>query len=274
MSTEQANVRTGFNISDGLRKLIPTDKDVLFCWAYAFLITAAEVVVGYRSVKVGMIIHALLLMAVLVHSSMIARPEGSRMMLTLVLAPLTRILSLAMPLGGLPLQYWYAVIGLPILLAAFVVARLNGYKAADIGITAAGIPRQLLVAPLGVILGYVEYMILKPEPLVSLVTWSNVWLPALILLVFTGFAEELVFRGIMYKAFSDGVNAKFSLIYVSLLFSSLHITHLKVLDVFFVLGVALLFTCIRRTGSLVGIVLAHGITNVFLYIAWPNMLNL
>lgn len=49
----------------------------------------------------------------------------------------------------------------------------------------------------GIGLGYIEYLILRPEPLASAFTWTAIWLPALILLISTGFLEEYIFRGIM-----------------------------------------------------------------------------
>lgn len=246
--------------------------DAVCCWMYAVLITAAEVVVGYGNIVLGMVFHAALLVAVLVHSALSAREGSSKMLLTLALAPLTRMLSLAMPLGGIPVYYWYAIIGTPLIAATYTVARLNGYRAGDVGITLSRVPRQLLFSLAGVGLGFIEFMILRPAPLVAPMTPGNTWLPALILVVFTGFMEEFAFRGVMYRAFSEGAGGRFAIIYVSCIFAVLHITHLSVPDIFFVFGVALLFThVVRRTGSILGITLAHGLTNIFLYIVWPNI---
>lgn len=273
MNNGQVRAGAELKVFGRLGRFLPAQKDVLFCWTYAVLITAAEVVVGYGNVTMGMVMHAGLLAAVLVHASLKNRAKSSEMMLTLVLAPLTRMLSLAMPLGGIPVQYWYAVIGFPILLATVAVARLNGYKAREIGLAFDKITRQLLISPAGVVLGLVEFYIIRPAPLVAPFSWVNAVLSAVILIVFTGFTEELIFRGVMYKAFAEGVNERFSMIFVSYVFASLHITHLKVLDLFFVFAVALLFTWIlKRTGSLWGVILAHGTTNIFLYIIWPSII--
>lgn len=274
MSDGQTRIAGDIDISPGLGEFLAARKDVIVCWTYAAVITAAEVTVGYFSLTAGMIVHAVLLVAILVHSSLLGGTKQGKMILTLALAPLTRILSLSMPLGSLPVMYWYVIIGFPVFLAAFTVARLNGYRPGDIGVVPFKLPGQLLIAPLGVVLGFIEFMILRPTPLVSPVTPYNIWLPSLYLMVFTGFAEEYIFRGIMCKAFSDGVSERYSLVFVSCLFAVLHITHLRVLDIFFVFAVALLFTYIfRRTGSLAGIALAHGVTNIFLYIIWPNYIK-
>lgn len=266
-------IEAGIKVGNHGRKLMLARKDIIFCWIYGILITAAEVVVGYGSTLIGVAIHAGLLVAVLGHSAFAGRQQSSKMILTLALAPLTRILSLSMPLGGIPIFYWYAIIGLPLIAASVTVARVNGYKAPDLGLVIGKVPQQLAFALVGIGLGFIEYSILKPQPLVSPLTWGNILLPALILIIFTGFMEEFAFRGVMHKAFTDGVGDRFSLIFVSYIFAILHITHLHVLDIFFVFAVGLLFTyTYSRHRSLVGITLAHGMTNIFLYIVWPNVL--
>lgn len=269
-------VETGIELGCRGQAGLLARKDVLFCWIYAVLITAAEVVVGYGNIVVGVGIHAGLLVAVLAHSAFAGRQESSKMILTLVLAPLTRIMSLSMPLGGIPVYYWYAIIGTPLIVATVILARANGYKASDLGVAIpklSMIPGQLLFALVGIVLGYIEYSILKPHPIISPLTLGGILLPAVILTIFTGFMEEFAFRGVMHKAFTDGVSARFSLIFVSYIFAVLHITHLHVLDIFFVFAVALLFTfAFNRFRNLLGITLAHGMTNIFLYIVWPNIL--
>jgi hypothetical protein len=59
---------------------------------------------------------------------------------------------------------------------------------------------QVLVALTGMSLEYIVYRILQPAPLARNLAWEEMWLPALILLVCTGFAEELIFRGMMQEA--------------------------------------------------------------------------
>jgi len=98
----------------------------------------------------------------------------------------------------------------------------------------------------------------------------DVFLPALILLVCTGFTEEFIFRGIMQKAASDLLGQKTALVLISFFFAILHITHLSAVDVVFVFGVAVFFSAVVwRTGSLIGVTLAHGLTNIALYLILP-----
>jgi uncharacterized protein len=190
---------------------------------------------------------------------------------TLTLAPVIRLGSLTLPLGRLPLLAWYPIIGLPIFSAAFVTARKLGYTPAQIGLGmgSRGIAPQLAVIPLGMVLGLGEYLIFRPAPLAERFTFGDIWLPSLILLVFTGFEEELIFRGLMQRAALRCLG-RWGLVYVSLVFAVLHVGYLSVLDVLFVFLVGLLFAIVAlRTKSILGITVAHGLINTGLFLIFP-----
>jgi membrane protease YdiL (CAAX protease family) len=131
------------------------------------------------------------------------------------------------------------------------------------------LPLQIAVALTGVALGYLEYKILKPQPLVETFSLQAIWLPALILLVFTGFLEELIFRGLMQRASLPTIG-RLGLVYVSLLFGVLHIGYRSLADLVFVFLVGLFFSLIvERTRSIFGVTLAHGLTNITLFLIFP-----
>jgi membrane protease YdiL (CAAX protease family) len=261
-------------------------------WIYLLGITAAEILVAYSSVQAGMALHIALLLGILVQAILAQyRWEeeklqgaavadyrlGYRFYLSLALAPMIRVLSLAIPLSGVPLQYWYLIDGIPLFAAAFTVIKLGGYSAQELNLSLGrcknvwqNVLSQVGISLIGIPLGLMEFSILRPAPLVQRLAWQEIIVPALILLVFTGFAEELIFRGVILKSADDLFGKRVSLVYVGALFAVLHITHLSVFDVAFVFGVAVLFTAIvRRTGSLLGVTLAHGLTNTNLFIIAP-----
>ena len=228
-------------------------------------------------VTLGLAFYGILLAAMIIDAARMDRFYQGKLVLSLTLIPLTRIFSLMLPLTQVSQIWWYPVIYLPLLVAAVVVARELEYKPSDIGITLRGWPKQLIVPFLGLGLGYLEYSILKPAPLVDGLSWSNAWLPAILLFVSTGIVEELIFRGVMQKSAVDLFGAR-GIIYVSVIFAVLHIGWavgpdaggLAWLDIAFVFGVAVLFGWIvKKTGSLLGVILCHGIINVVLFIIGP-----
>jgi LysM repeat protein len=131
---------------------------------------------------------------------------------------------------------------------------------------------QLLIGLSGILLGYIEYLILRPDPLVAELSLKQVWLPILILLVFTGLLEELIFRGVLQTNAVERLG-RLGILYVAIVCTVLHLGYNSLLDIFFVFAVALLFGLLTfRTGSLLGVSLSHGLTNVALYLVFPFLL--
>jgi hypothetical protein len=65
---------------------------------------------------------------------------------------------------------------------------------------------------------------------------------------------------------------RWALLYVAVLFAVLHIGYLSVADVLFVGAVGLLFGYIvRLSGSILGVTLAHGLTNIVLFLLLPSL---
>ena len=195
-----------------------------------------------------------------------------KLLLALCLAPLTRIMGLSMPLVQFSPIYWYLIIYPPLFLAAWVAMRRVNLTARETGLTIQKLPLQLVVALTGIIFGVVEYLILRPEPLISQLSWGEILLAAFILLVGTGFVEEFMFRGVIQRA-SMGALGIWGLFYTALVFAVLHLIHLSAIDLAFVFAIALFFGwVVKETGSLLGVSLAHGITNILLYLILPFLL--
>lgn len=241
----------------------------ILAFLYLILIALAELLTVMADPRWGLALHIAVLTALLVHSSLTMGHPSHKLLLALALAPLIRIFSLSMPLENLDLIYWYALVGAPLMVAAFVVARTLDLTWQDIGLTLRSLRIQALVAATGLIFGFAEYFILRPEPLIDGLSLGSVWLPALILLIGTGFNEELVFRGVMQSA-SSAALGKLAILYVTVVFAVLHLGYKSVVDVAFVFAVGLFFAWIvAKTRSLLGVTLSHGITNIALYLVVP-----
>jgi membrane protease YdiL (CAAX protease family) len=237
--------------------------------SYLALITLAELVTTFVSPRAGLVMHSTLLIVLLVHGALTAGDPYHRLLLALVLAPLTRMLSLCLPLVTFPQLYWYLIISIPLGVATVLAARLLGFSRAQLGLTLRRFPLQVLVALTGITFGLVEYLILRPDALIDDPTWRNVLVSGVILMVCTGFAEEVIFRGVIQRASIQALG-RFGLLYGAILFAVLHIGYASVLDVVFVFFIALLFGWITEaTGSLVGVTVAHGLTNIVLFLVMP-----
>ena len=242
-----------------------------FCIPVAYLvaIALAEALTVTVFPQGGLVLHGMLFVALLLHTALMPRVPQQRAMLAAAFGPLIRLLSLSLPLAGVPLIYWYAIVGAPLFAAAIFTARAMRYTPARIGLTLGALPTQLIIGASGIFLGYLEYLILKPQPLVGSTHWEEIAVAALILFVFTGFLEELVFRGVMQRALSEGIG-RYGVPYVAVLFAVLHLGYHSALDFVFVLVVALFFgIAVKRTGSILGVTLAHGLTNTTMFLLFP-----
>jgi len=238
----------------------------LACLAAVIL---AEALTTYVEPRLGLAIHALVLVGLLVRFARVHRPRQRALLLCLAFAPMIRILSLSLPLIQFPVLYWYLITSVPLFAGAFAAAPTLGYSWPKLGLTLRGWPLQLVIGLSGLAFGAVEYLILRPEPLAPTLTLAAVWQPALILFVCTGLLEEIIFRGLLQRSAGDALG-RWGMPYVAALFAVLHLGYQSALDVVFVLGVGLFFGwAVQRTGSLLGVTLAHGATNILLFLVMP-----
>ena len=243
----------------------------LLAMVYLFALTAAEFWTLVITPGFGLWVNSALLAILIVHTALIWRRPYYKLFLSLTMVPLVRLVSLSMPLAGLPLIYWYLVTSVPLVVSALMVARAAGFSARQIGLTPRGLPIQLAVAGSGLLFGYAEYRLLGPDLLVQANTWAGLLFPALILLLCTGFVEELIFRGVMQRAAREALG-DWALWYVAALFAMLHMGHAVWLDIPFVFVVAMFFAwVVAKTRSIVGVTVAHGLTNIMLFLIMPAL---
>ena len=234
-------------------------RPVWLLWAYLLLITIAELLTSLVSAQLGLLLHALLLVGTTFYGATGQLNEKRKLALALTLGPLIRLLSLSLPLTRFPQIAWYPIVAAPLLLATWIIIRLLGVSRQTLGLRAGNLPLQIMLIFGGLGLGAIEYSILKPAPLVENLSLGSLWLPALSLIVCTGFSEELIFRGLLQPVATPALG-RIALIYVALLFAVLHIGYLSLFDVAFVFAVGLLFGYIVRWGgSILGVSLAHGL---------------
>ncbi len=239
--------------------------------------TVAEVITVYTDPVTGIALHAITLSALIIASSFIGQggraevQSLSALLHALALVPLIRIVSLTMPLGRFDETYWFLAAGLPVFGAALVVITGLGLSPRDVGLRIGRPSLYLhpLVILFGLFLGLTEYHILHPEPLIDGLTLRQFVVPALVLLFATGFLEEFIFRGILQRTASAALGP-LAILYVSLIFAILHIGYRSGTDLLFVFLIALLYGwVVRRTGSIIGVSVSHGVTNITLFLLVP-----
>lgn len=131
-------------------------------WIYLLNLTIAELLTTLIAPRAGMIAHAVIFVLLLLHATLGSHGAQSKFLLTLSLAPLIRVLSLALPLTEFPVSYWYVVVGAPLFLATYLTARQAHLTRRMVGLQITYLPWQIVIGLFGVLLGLVEYLILRP----------------------------------------------------------------------------------------------------------------
>ena len=255
---------------------------VFITTAYLILVAGAEFVTAYATwhgiifAKYGIAFHAVILFALLVHSALLltADPEFSRLLMVLILAPLIRILSLAMPVPYFSYITWFAIVSIPVFIAIFTCLYIQHLKPRDVALALPRLkhlPLELATILFAIPFGIMEYYVLKPGILVE-PSFEALLVPALIMIACTGFLEELGFRGLMQYHATRTMGFS-GIILVSVLFGVLHIGNLTIFDVLLAGSVGFIFSLVvRKTGSLYGVSISHGVINIVLFLIAPSFL--
>lgn len=196
------------------------------------------------------------------------------LLLTLVLAPLIRLISLTLPLAVIEPAYRYLFAGIPMALGAILAASAIGFTPRQIGLVWRAGRWQIFAVVVSVGLGFTEFAILRPAPLGPLPWMAGGILPALAVGLATGLPEELIFRGVMQTA-ARPLLGRWNVLFVALVFAVLHIGYASAVDLAFVFGVGLLYGWLfERTRSIIGVSIGHGIANVVLFFVAPYLAGL
>jgi membrane protease YdiL (CAAX protease family) len=239
---------------------------------FLLLIAVAESV-SLFDIIASAFMHALLIVLMLA-LYLRGKGETGRLLLALVLIPLLRLLSMTMPIPALSPLYWQLLIGLPALLAIFRVAGVANFTPGQLGLQWRHRRLQLVIAISGFLLSAPAYIFLRPEPLIDSFQPGEVLLASFILLLFSGFMEELLFRGVLQQLARE-VFGREGFLFAWLCYTVTLIGNSTVSPLYlpFMAMTALFFGYwVELTGSLWGAVLAHTFLNIGLFLIFPFVL--
>lgn len=252
------------------KEYLNTIKSKIILLTYLIIITATEIIISYNSTETGFIIYLLLLIILLIHSSFANNKKQTLILRSILIIPVIRIINLSILNINLNPIYWFILIALTLFIALFTLIRTENLNKKDIGLTKGNIPVQIAIALTGIVIGIIEYQILKPNPLIPSLNIETLLIASIIIIIATGLAEELLFRGIIQKNATSILGSTNGIIYTSIFYTSLNIEW-KILPYILLIFIISLFYSylFEKTKSILGISLSHGIANVLLFIILP-----
>lgn len=252
---------------------------------FTVILAATEVVLAYYSAVLGAAIHAILVGGLLLQyvsaPSSNARLSGtglplalsSRLLPVVAQLSLLRLLSLVMPIEQISEIYWYAMVGLPVLVGSVMTARIIGFTRRDLGLTPKFGRPDIAIAASGIPLGLIGYLIARPDIEIDTDAWTTLILTSLFIIVFSGFLEEFLFRGLLQNV-AVREFGKFAIVWSSVIFGIMYLGSQSLQYALFMGGCGLLFGwCYSRTLSLWSVVIAHALLSLGLLVVFPLILN-
>ncbi len=231
--------------------------------AYVVLIIGAEVVATTISPVTGAIIDGIVLVLLANLAYFIKTPELRNTIPALALVPVMRILSLAIPISKISPIYWYILVGVPLLISALIIVRIHGLPSLKVKLSPVQWILQILFGLTGITIGILAAMVL-PTPKVIIPHYSIDWIiaGAVILVIFNGFTEEIIFRGLVQDAFTD-IFGGAGILLTSLMYASLYMGAVSPITILFFGLTGLLFAIWTRIShSLWGVILAHCLISI------------
>ncbi len=230
-------------------------------------IIMAEAFLFLKYTRYGIILHIITLLALSLAASRIRDIETSNLLQVLALLPLFRILNTTMPIFFTKTLYIFPLVYGPIFISIYYVAKNQKFSGREIGVSFEKLhiyfPASVI---LGMVLGRIEYNIISVESLIPAPTFQGVLFFTMIMLVFTGWAEELLFRSLVQTRLEQATGSTGGLIIASLLFGAMHSGYGTIYEIIFTTSAGFLLGYLfQRTRSLAFVALTHGMINVFLF---------
>ncbi len=231
------------------------------------LIIIAELLIFFGHMKAALAIHSINLVLLILSSIYIE----NRIYPALMLLPLFRLLNIAMPVFFHLTLYSYPLVYAPMFLPIYFIMKEGIFSRSEAGISARGFWVYLpLAIAIGFALGWGEYQVLHPEVLIPDFSIWSVLVLTITMILFVGLVEEFVFRSALQTVMEERLGAIGGLLMASVLFGFMHSGYHIPVELLYVSFAGVVFGLLFWvTKSLPVIAVAHGVTNVSLFLVAP-----
>ena len=269
-----SKIRKLIGIEDTDLDRIKAQRIRLFTAIPVLCIALAELLIFSGRMEAAVWIHIWTLIALSLSYALIKDKEIHKIHMALMLLPVLRLINLSMPIFFKTTLYTFIFAYGPLAIPVAVIVMHQRSSFEEIGITTKNLLAYMIISvPLSFLLGFGEYLIIRPGYLIPDLTFENLLKLTFIMVFFVGLVEELIFRTILQTRLEHALSVQEALVITSLLFGLMHSgygTYHEILYtgfVGFIMGLAF-----YKTRSLPFIAVLHGFVNVFLFGILPHHL--
>jgi membrane protease YdiL (CAAX protease family) len=232
-----------------------------------FLILLAELLIFLGKPNAAMPLHALNLILLILSSIYI----NNRIYPALMLMPLFRLLNVAMPVFFDLTLYSYSMVYAPMFIPIYFIVKDGFVGRAEAGLTFKGFGFYLpLAISVGFALGWGEYYVIHPQLLTPGANIKDVLILIVTMIFFVGIVEEFIFRSSLQTVLEERLGSITGLLLASVIFGFMHSGYRLPLELLYVTFAGIIFGLLFwLTKSLPIISLAHGVTNISLFLVVP-----
>jgi len=231
------------------------------------LVLLAEIFIFIGNPGAAMPIHALNLI-ILILSFIYA---DNRIYPALMLLPLFRLLNVAMPVFFSLTLYSYAMVYAPMFIPIYLIIKEGFVGREQAGLTFEKFWFYLpLAISVGLALGWGEYNVIHPQILTPGANIKDVLILIVTMIFFVGVVEEFIFRSSLQSMMEARLGPRAGLVTASIIFGFMHSGYHLPLELLYVTFAGAVFGLLFwLTKSLPIISLAHGVTNISLFLITP-----
>lgn len=231
------------------------------------LLLLAEYLIFLGNMKAAMTLHALNILLLILSSIYLENKIYS----VLMLLPLFRLLNVAMPVFFNLTIYSYSLVYAPMFIPIYYLMREKVISISEAGITPKGFLFYLpLAIVVGFALGWGESNVLHAGALIPDIDLKDILILSLTMTLFVGVVEEFMFRSALQTVLEQRLGSIGGLLVCSIIFGIMHSGYRLPSEVFYVSFAGVVFGLLFwLTKSLPIIALAHGITNISLFLVAP-----
>lgn len=239
-------------------------------------IVFSELMMFFGQVNIGLPIHIInlqLISLALIFNNF--QSDIKKVLQSMILLILMRIISLVMPQFFTNTLFWYVLVNAIMFIPIYIIIKNQDISLNEIGINFKRFHIYLPIALIiGIDLAVLEFRILDPSALIGNIQPYNLVLIAIVMFVFIGAVEELIFRSILQTRLEKVIGLKKGLFLTAILFGIMHSVYGQINEILLatILGIIIGYA-FQKTRSFPFILAINGTTNMVLFGILPILLK-